>query len=171
MKEKSAAESKRCPLVLKKKDGSTTNIYCDDHLESRSTFKCLKCGHFFCEECVGGEDHDKTYCVSCKSFYVQDEKKRQAQMKKATDAVSSSKKVELTLSALGFSLIIALGYYVYVNSPAPVVQRSNLSPEEAKMVQAANRLVTETGLLVQQEILESKRLLEEPLDAARVSDE
>ncbi|ATX79359.1 B-box zinc finger [Mariprofundus aestuarium] len=164
MKEKSAAANKRRPLVLKIKDGTTKPIYCDDHPEGRATFRCLKCGHLFCEACVGGEDGDKTYCINCKGFYEQDEKRRQAQEKKAV-AAPSLKKAELTLAALGVGVSLALGYYVYENSKDPVINRGGLSVEETEMVQDANRLVSETDRLVREGIIESERLLATPVES------
>jgi len=150
MKEKSAAANKRRPLVLKMKDGSTKPIYCDDHSENQATFRCLKCGHFFGEACVGGEDGDKTYCIHCKGFYEQDEKRRQAQEKKAT-AAPSLKKAELTLAAVGIGLSLAFALYVYQNSGAPV------NPEVAEIMQ----VISAEELEEQRELAEADRQLRE----------
>ena len=111
----------RRPLAAKSSDGTIKPLYCDDHSKNKATFRCLKCGHLFCEECVGGVDEGKTYCVGCKGFYVQEEQKAKAKKKKA--AAATSKSVEIALAGIMVALILLLGGYVLINSTPPVPEQ------------------------------------------------
>ncbi|ATX82252.1 B-box zinc finger [Mariprofundus ferrinatatus] len=141
--------------LVKRVGDKTEKIYCDDHPANQATFKCVKCGHLFCEECVGGEDEGKAYCVGCKGFYKQEEQKQlQAEKKRSRKASSGAKKAEFILAGLMICLILVLGNYVYQNSESPIAADTEVFTaeelaEDQQLLNTADRELAELDLEIE----------------------
>jgi len=167
MNDKNKPAGKRRPLALKKKDGTRELLYCDDHGQNRATFKCMKCGFLFCEECVGGEIQGKPYCVGCKGFYGRQgvDKQQSVSQKKKTTATSSGKSAEVILAVAAIGLILFLTFYVYQNSEPPhqpmaiedMAESDSLAEELT--VQDAQKMLDETGKKIARLLNEKKPLI------------
>jgi len=113
------AEESRAKLGRKPMPG----VPCSEDPDAIATFYCANCNKSFCEDCVGGEEGARTYCLQCaSSMEIQ---RAEAGRKQVRTFTKHYKWLTYGLAALAILIAGFNGYIIYTGAPVAV---ENASP-------------------------------------------